>query len=244
MEFFNEQMLFSGKDTVEIPCANKRAVELVRFIAVFLAAALFVPVIIILPAFPIKDLAEHRKGLLLIFAAVGAVYIFLTKLIILSLYGKNKFIFEFNNEGFIAGGKAIKWADMQAISYGEYSLRRRNDSYYITIYYEQIAKEKITKDVLTKPETGKSDVKDKFFAEITKGIILKMNSEKAAKLIADKFYQYYGTSQGLMLKKQLPVISFLKGFDYKIEQISGKGVLQKDTVQSEGSSIQIPNMFR
>jgi len=218
MDFFNEQ-IYDGRDAVEIPVVDKKAATS-TFSAVMVA--------VVIAMFLSAKFGGFSKPVILpiIFMVLILCILFLGKSVIFLLLKKNKVVFEFNPENFIFNGEAIKWADMQKITYREFTGKgrgRAGASYYIRIYCG-IAKE----------EFAKTEVKEKYFIEITGNTVLKISSKEAAKLIAEKFYRYYGFSQGVMLKK-----SFFSG-NYELKPVSQKDVLQKDT----DSSIETTKMFR
>ena len=132
------------------------------------------------------------------------------------------------------GGLFMSKPSSPQITYGEFP-DSKNNRYHITIHYEYITKEKVIKDILKKEQFVKTDVKEKLSMLITEGIVLKISSKKISRLIADKFYQYYGASHGVMLKKHL----FLR--KYELRPSSGQ---IKNMPQNTDSSIQIPKMFR
>ncbi|MCL2799848.1 MAG: hypothetical protein FWD54_06205 [Endomicrobia bacterium] len=225
MDFSNEQITYTGRDVVEIPAVNKTTADL-----------MFVPIIvmpILLMLLFIRFEGFLKFGILPVVILFMFGGIFLSKQIIFLLCSKKKVMFEFNNENFIYDGKTIKWADMRKIVYEEFALHGKHRHYHITIYY--FIKGKVVKDILKKQDVV-VDVEEEF--NITKSIIFKMSSGKIAKLIADKFYRYYGSSNDVMLKKN---ILFRQ---YGLKPVSQKNILQKSAAQNTDNSVKIPKMFR
>ncbi|MCL2144280.1 MAG: hypothetical protein FWH43_02110 [Endomicrobia bacterium] len=232
MNFSDEQILYIGRDAVEIPVVNKTAAQITYY------AIITLPIIAI---FLFIDKWFFKSGIGIWPIYILAVFIFggifLNKSIIFLLCGKKKVIFEFNSENFIYNGKAVKWADMQKISYGEFP-NGKNNLYHIKIYYKGLAEEKIVKDILKKEGSSKIIAKEPHHMEIINDIVLKISSKKMTKLIADKFYQYYGALHGVMLKENF----FFK--KYELKSVSGQNIGQKNPAKSADSEIQLPKLFK
>lgn len=210
MDFYNGQISYDGLDTIEIPAVDKKAATSL-FSTVMIAIVLAMVILIKFGGAP--------KPVILpvVFMALMFCVFFLGKRIVFLLCKNKKVILQFDPENFTFNGETVKWADMQKITYREFTGKgrgRAGASYYIRIY------------------CGKE------FVEITGNTVLKISSKEAAKLIADKFYRYYGFSHGVMLEK-----SFFSG-NYKLTPASQKDVLQKDTAQSTDSPAGTPKMFR
>ena len=231
MKFSGEQISYAGRDVVEIPAVNRFAAGFVITVLYITAICVFLLVIFFKQKtqspFLFQDLffLFYLALLLIAFKFLGGDIAFL-------LCKKKKIVLEFDKENFMCDGKAVKWADVQKISYQGYSGGRRGKQSYIFVYY--LFRGQVIKDVLKKEDIVKDAEK---VLNITDDVILKSFS-KTAKLIVDKFYQYYGFSHGVTLKK-----NFLLG-QYELKSTSGKGVLSKNSAKNIDNVTQMPKMFR
>ena len=212
MNFSNEQT-YAGRDIVEIPAISKKALNLI-----FLA---MIPVVSVLFAWLMMMLDLSKFGIWLICVLVMFVCcgFFLAEKLAFSFCKKKKVEFEFTAENFIYNGKAIKWADMQKISYIWSGSGKSRHISHISVYYENTV--------------AGTNFKVHSIMEIAENITLKISLSKVKKLIADKFYHYYGSLHGVMLKKR-----FFWSC-YKLTPIS-----RKDALQNANSSNQLPKIFK
>jgi len=231
VDFSNGKISSAGHDTIEIPVVNRKIILGVYQIVIILSILL----IFSFSDFIIAMLPQSKLiAVLLIPFLVASVVglLFCVKQIIFS-FSKNKVMLEFDNEKFIFNGEIIKWADILKITCSDSFWIRRGvilrDSYNITISCEYIAYVGCAKEYISK--------------ELTKNNSLKIGVGKTVKLIADKFYQYYGTLHGVVMLKDGFLPSFIYPITYELKQVSRKDVFQEDSLKSK-DEIKLPNMFR
>ncbi|MCL2335052.1 MAG: hypothetical protein FWC57_03205 [Endomicrobia bacterium] len=220
MDFSNGQISSSGRDAVELIAVDRKTAG-TAYAAIVIAVALLLVLFIKLRA------AESGIMPVIFLIAFISVVVISAKKIIFLMCKKNKAVLEFDADNFIFNGEPIKWADMRKITYKEFIKRSRYSRYNITVHYERPmgANPLGSKKVITP-------------VELTGDTVFKAGSKETAQLIADKFYKYYGAVHGVMLKK-----SFFSD-TYELKQVSGKNVLQTETLPGADSPAEMPQMFR
>ena len=176
-------MLFGKRDVVEIPAINinRKPTWLIVVIIVFWLLLICV-VIQMNPSIVMPTLIIMTVCIIgCLFFSDTIIYLF-----VFLLWKKKKIKFEFSAENLICDGKAIKWTDIRRIYFSEIDSRSMNNFVYLTVDYEQNVEDKVKNE--------------KFDVYMVKGSLFR-SPEEVLKLIADKYYQYFGVLHGTVLKK-------------------------------------------
>ncbi|MCL2335051.1 MAG: hypothetical protein FWC57_03200 [Endomicrobia bacterium] len=227
MDFSNGQISSSRRDLAEIPAVDRETVTM-GYVSLIMAGA-FIMILLEhgVHAFRMRPIIRQYMALFTIRPAIALIIaialvlcsVFFGKSIIFALCKKESILLEFDADKFIFNSKAVKWEELRKITYAELITISRSARYNITVYLQPAGEAPLP-------------------CEITGNTIFKASYKKIVQLIADKFYKYYGAVHGVMLKK-----SFFSD-TYELKPVSGKNILQTETLPGADSPVEMPQMFK